>query len=109
MKSSDIKNKINIEVEKVKKFFANINNPEPDRDWVAIMFFFTVFFVIILVWSIALYFLYFPTTPTPPEIKNSYSTIDEKKLSGVLSAYEERKKRTEDLEKNPPIFVDPSI
>ncbi len=109
MKSLDIKKQINTESEKIKNFFAEIGNPDPDRDWFAVISILVIIFIIISIWSIALYFLYFPSTPALPELNISSGSVDEKKLSSVLNLYEERKKRMDELEKNPPIFKDPSI
>ncbi len=109
MKTENIKNKFKIEVEKFKKFFQQIDNPEPDRDWFALFFIFVVIFFIISIWSIALYLLYFPTKPAVQAITSSYGSVDEKKLSAILKAYEDRKNNFEALQKNPPVFVDPSI
>ena len=109
MESENIKNKIKKEKEKFKNFFQNINDPEPDRDWFAIIFIFLVMFIIISVWSVALYFLYFPTAPVAPVTDISYGSVDEKKLFTIISAYEGRKKIMDDLQKNPPVFVDPSL
>ena len=109
MKGIDIKKEINIEVEKTKNFFVAIGNPDPDRDWFAIVSILFIIFLIVSVWSVALYFLYFPSIPPIPESNITYGSVDEKKLSSVLSSYEDRKKRLEELEKNPPVFKDPSI
>ena len=109
MKSENIKNKIKIEIEKFKKIFNQMDNPEPDRDWFAIFSIFVFIFLMISIWSTALYFLYFPTEPALQTIKSSYGSVDEKKLSSILKAYEDRKNNFEALQKNLPVFVDPSI
>lgn len=109
MNSENITKKMKIEVEKFKKIFNQMDNPEPDRDWFVIILILIIIFIIVTAWSIALYFLYFPKEPVVQTVTASYGTVDEKKISSVLSAYEDRKKAFESLQKNPPVFVDPSI
>ncbi len=109
MKNIDFKEKTKIEIEKIKKLFYQIDDPEPDRDWFAVFSVFFLIFLIISVWSTLLYFLYFPNESAIQAITTTYGSIDEKKLSSVISTYEERKIMVEELQKNPPVFIDPSI
>ncbi|MFA6463955.1 MAG: hypothetical protein WCV55_03030, partial [Candidatus Paceibacterota bacterium] len=75
MKSDYIKKQIDVEMEKTKKFFLKMSNPDPDRDWFIVISFLSVSFFIVVIWSIALYFLYFPTAIEFPGSNISYGSV----------------------------------